>query len=177
MKNRIGIAPGAVIPALILLALGMFINLGFTRARGEEVRRLSAQRDALRAQAVGVEGREERTRELAQRLGGTDLAAALEGQQGIEPVDYINRTLAEVGLRSLELGTQGTTQTERLRRTRYFVRAEGSFAALQRFFRQAELSPRVLIIDGFTVERPVGVNSLDVRINLSIYEPLTRRGA
>jgi hypothetical protein len=160
------------VPALILLVVGLALHLGFTRAKGAEVRRLSAQLDALQAQAIDQAGRREQTRALAQRLGGPDLATALQAQREVEPIEFLGRELAAAGLRSLELGTDAVGQTGGLRRTRYFVRAEGHYEAVLRFVRAIELSPRVLSVDGFTIERPAGTSTLDVRIELSIFEPL-----
>jgi len=169
-----GVAWGALFPALALLVLGLLVDVGFTSARRNELRRLTERRDTLRAQLAGLESRDQRIHEIARRLGGEDLASALSAQQAVDPVNFLGRTLSDTGLHGLELGTEGSSQSGQVRRTRYFVRAEGSYGALQRFVQHVERGPRVLAVDGFTVEKVIDANSLDIRINLSLYEPLAR---
>jgi hypothetical protein len=161
-----------LLPALLLLALGLLIDLGFAGARADDVRHLSAQRETLRAQIAGQEGRAQRAHELAQRLGGDDLTEALAAQQAVDPVNFLGRALRQAGLHSLELGTEAGSQSGPLRRMRYFVRATGNFGGLMRFMRLLESNPCVLTIDGFTAEKVVGETDLDIRVNLSFYEPL-----
>jgi hypothetical protein len=172
VRNRSGTFLGAVLPALALLAVGLLVDLAFTGARADEVRRLGAQREALRVQVAGQEGRAQRGRELAQRLGGDDLADALAAQQATDPVAFLGRAMREAGLHSLELGTEAGSQGAQVRRTRYYIRAGGDYDGLLRFVRRIESDPRVLTIDSFTAERVVGETGLDIRVNFSFYEPL-----
>jgi hypothetical protein len=161
-----------LLPALVLLALGLLVDFGFAGARADEVRRLIAQRETLRAQVAGQEGRAQRAHELALRLDGDDLAAALAAQQAVDPVSYLGSAIRQAGLHSLELGTEASNQSAQVMRTRYYVRASGSYGGLLRFVRSLESDPRVLTIDSFTAERIVGETGLDIRVNLSFYEPL-----
>jgi hypothetical protein len=165
----------ALLPALVLLALGLLVDFGFAGARADSVRRLSAQRVSLRAQVAGQEGQTQRARELARRLDGEDLTAALAAQQAVDPVEFLGRAMRQAGLHSLELGTEPSSQTAQVLRTRYYVRATGDYDGLLRFVRGLESDPRVLTIDGFTAEKVLGETGLDIRVNLSFYGPLTGR--
>jgi hypothetical protein len=167
------VRPGPAL-ALGFLVLGLLVDLGFTRIQMRECVRLTTERDLLRQQSIALGRQEERGRTLARALGGDDLSAALGTQTESDPLDYLGRAIARAGLNRMELGTQGTVQSEHVRRIKFFLRASGKYSQILSLIQDLEHGSRVVTIDDFTVlQGAEDPKVLEARVELSIYQPLT----
>jgi Tfp pilus assembly protein PilO len=168
------VRPGPAL-AVGLLFLGLIVDLGFTGPQIRNLTRSTAERDQLRQQMMTAGRQKERGQTLARALGGQELDEALRAQAAMDPIDYLGRLLAQAGLRRTELGTQKSVDSERLRRTSFFLRACGRYGQIVAFLRDLEESPRLVLIDDFTLQpAPDDARLLEARIELSMVEPLGR---
>ncbi len=169
-RNRIGLT---AVLATAILALGLAVNLGFTRPQQEEFRRLAQQRAAARGQLAALEIQELQSRDLAAGLGGEDLRSALQAQNRTDLVGFLSNTILQSGLTRLEMSTQSSAEENHLRRTHFFLHLSGTYASTVDFVRRLEQGPRLVTIESLALEMGPEATALDVRIELSVYE-LTR---
>jgi hypothetical protein len=159
--------------ALGLLVLGLAVDLGFVRHQRTEVVRCALERDKLRLETQVLGSQEERRQRLAQALGGLDLIDGLQSLGNLDPVEYLNGAVSRSGLVRLEMATQASTQTDRLRRTRLFLRVSGRFGQILGFTRQIEQGTTPVTVDNLSIqENAEAPGALEARFEISVYGPL-----
>jgi hypothetical protein len=159
--------------ALGLLILGLAADLGFVRHQRAEVVRCALERDQLRLETQVRGSQAERRLRLARALGGMDLIDGLNSLGNLDPVEYLNGVVSHSGLERLEMATQASTQTERLRRTRLFLRVSGRFGQILAFTRQIEQGTTPVTVDNLSIqERAEAPGALEARFEISVYGPL-----
>ncbi len=157
--------------AAVLLLVALVIDMGFTRPRLGEVRRLKDRRDQLLGQVAKLGGHDERSQGFAKLLKVQSLTELLEEPAG-DPLAYIGSVLEESRLTRLDLATMGSSQSHGIRRTRFALRTTGSYGRTLEFMRKLETGSRVATIDAFWIEALWEPRTLESRINLTICDPL-----
>ena len=156
----------------ILLVCGLIVDATFTRSQLEAKRQLLARREALIAELRPIQMRERKVREMAGALGAPDLATAVQALQEKDPVTYLGRMVSSSGLVGREMGTEATTEEGGLRRTRFFVRVQGSFPKIALLVRRLEEGPRLVTIDALAIQQlEEEGGGTEGRLNLSVYSP------
>jgi hypothetical protein len=159
--------------AVLVLAAGLVTELTLLRPRLARWRALEAQRVELLQRLGETSAQQRENRVLAAYL---DLASLdeldLATANLVDPVLYLDNQVAASGLERLELTSVGTMVQDGLRRSRFTLRARGGFAAVTALINGLEAGRRVVSVDAFVVERPVGENSLEARISLSVHDPV-----
>ncbi len=175
MTNRLGIAGVPLAAAVLMLVAGLAIGLGFTQHELKRVRQLAAERSELQGQMGALWDREREEGEFAQWLGASDLATGLATYRCDDVLNQLGALVTEGGLQGLEVGAQGRIESARLRQTQYFVRAQGSFAQILNLLRRAEQTPPLVAVDALAIAEAGVADLLEVRLNLSVYEPAAGR--
>jgi hypothetical protein len=157
--------------AIGLLLAGIALDFGFAQPQRRAVESMRRQRAELLSQSAELTGRDVEERRLALYLDAEDLASALASQRGEDPVNILGAAVEKSGLQRLELGTQASAETERLRRSRLFLRALGSYGQVVSLVSSLEREKRLISIDALTVQRTLDSGDLELRVDLSIYEP------
>ncbi len=155
-----------------LLALGLLIDLGFTRRQLNEVTRLAGERDRLRAEVQAIEREAREQHDIARYLGGEILSEALAAQVEIDPVSYLGVVVKRAGLGRSDLSTEATTDIEGLRRIRCSLRVHGTYAQLVRCVTELERGTRLVTIESLDIGRNLELGRLEAHLRLSIYDPI-----
>lgn len=160
-----------VLLAAGLVLVGVALDFGFTRPQLRTVGQLRQQRADLLGRSTQVSSRDAEQKRLAAYLGVSDLKNALVEHRGEDPIRVLGDAMERSGLRRLELGTQAGGETDRLRRSRLFLRALGSYPDITRFVASLERDDRLITVDALTIQHASESSDLELRMNLSIYEP------
>jgi hypothetical protein len=150
---------------------GAAIDLGFTQPQRRAVERLRLQRADLLGRTAEINSRDSEEKRWAVYLGSADLKSALAERRGEDPITFLGDAIERSGLRRLELGSQAMGETDHLRRSRLFLRALGSYRQITEFVTKLEREERLITVDALTIQPAVESSGLEVRMNLSIYEP------
>jgi hypothetical protein len=161
---------------VVLLATGLVVggvalDFGFTQPQRRAVEQLRRQRADLLGRTAEINSRDAEQKRWAAYLGAASLDAALGERRGQDPIRILGDAMDSSGLRRLELGSQATGETERLRRSRLFLRALGSYPQITQFVASLERDSRLITVDALTIQPATDSNGLELRMNLSIYEP------
>jgi hypothetical protein len=163
---------GAVL-AVLLLVMGILVNLGFTRRQEEQVKHWAAERSRLREKLAILDTQDDQGLEFGHALGAQDLDAALAAQGGTDAVAFIGRALDRARLNRLELSTTSTSTENRIRRTKFFLRATGSYGRVIEFLHSLEQGPRLVTVESLVLQEGNDPGSLEARVELTIYELMT----
>jgi hypothetical protein len=155
--------------AILLLALGLVTDLGFTRPRLQEVRRLMAERTRVLETLARVSQTEREALDLAHRLGAGDLSEALAAQRREDPLTYLGQEVERAHLVRRELGSQASETVGSLRRNRYHLGVRGSYFQILGFLRTIEQGSWLVTVDALSMEQMPESADLEGRIYLSVY--------
>lgn len=172
MTSRVKIPPASMLlgVAIILLAVGLVVDLGFTQPRVQEVRRLDSERRGLLDRLTARSVRDREAEQLARSIGATDLKGAIEVHRNSDPVTFLATALDDNKLTTIELGTTSSHNTGQLTRTRFSLRVRGRYNRILDFVRTIERSPRLVTVDALSIVEAEDSNLLEGRIDASVYE-------
>jgi Tfp pilus assembly protein PilO len=163
----LGVAAGA------LIVLTLAVDLAGLRPAAARMRRLETRRAELAARLVAQSEQEREIEFLASVLGAGspgESAGALA-----DPIAIVDGFIAHRGLERTELVSKPIEETGQVARARLSTVVRGSFAQIVGLVRDLEQSPRVITIDGLSIEAPPGAARLEGRLSLSVYGP--KRGS
>jgi len=162
--------------AAVLLAVGLTVDIGFIQPQLRQLRQLSLQRDQLLIQIGQGMDRSRNSQTLTRLLNVSELSLLLPAETDPDPLTYLGELLNESRLTRLELTHAGRTVTDQLLRTQFMLRVTGSYDRTLNFVRAIERGPRLAVVDAFSIEAIKESQMLESRLQVSIYEPVTRRG-
>jgi Tfp pilus assembly protein PilO len=157
--------------AWVLLLLGLVLDLALVRGQMAELRRLRAEEARLQTRYREIRNRGAETLGLAEHFGVEDLDRLEEDYAAVDAVAFLADALSAARLRRLELGTEESSRGRHLRRTQFFLRAQGTHQRILDFIRRMEGGPRVVTLEALSIQRILGSNQLELRANLSVYDP------
>ena len=157
--------------ATLLMIVGLAVELGMTRPRLEEIRRLEARQRTLAQQAAGEAARRQEIRDMAATLHVEDLSE-LRGLADLDPVVFVGRTIQQAQLVRRELSAHEIQEDASLKRSRFYVRVEGSYARMLNFVRILEQSARPVTIEALDIKVPLGGSSLEARFEITVHDPI-----
>ncbi|MBU1699085.1 MAG: hypothetical protein KJ970_17100 [Candidatus Eisenbacteria bacterium] len=167
-KKRAGLTIGT---AVLLLLLGLVIDLGAVNRQLGEYEDLKVQREQLRRQLTKIENQSAYEDRLAGYFAGMKGDSLAIPAKLVDPIDFLAGGLRKSNLKRLELRTEKSSQTGQLTRNRYFLRANGSYNQIIDFFKWLERGGQLSTIDAFSIEPIIDSSDLELRLNLSIYDP------
>lgn len=163
------------ISVLVLLA-GLAVDLAQVRPLLGRVRQLETSRQTA---LEGLQQRQEREAErqlLASALLVTDLDELRQLRELQDPIVFLGKIIDGAGLARQELSSTGTTDSVRLRRSDFTLRATGQYAQVVELLRLLEQNPRLVTVDALQVGKGVAQSELECRLNLSVFDPLPEAG-
>ena len=172
MTTRVKIPPASLLfgVAILLLAVGLIVDLGFTQPRVQEVRRLDSERQELLDRLTARSVRDREAEQLARSIGAADLEGALEVHGDSDPVTFLAAALEENNLTTIELSTHATHNTGQFRRTRFTLRVGGRYNRILDFVRTIERSPRLVTVDALSIVEAEDSSLLESRIDVTVFE-------
>jgi Tfp pilus assembly protein PilO len=168
---------GLLLGATFLLAGGLGVELGVTRPRLDELRRLEQRRQETMAQDAGLAAQMREMDLLVQALHVDSLAELRDLGQDSDPLVYLGRLLGESQLRSQSLTSQGSIVDGGLRHTRFTLRILGEYSDLLKFVQTLERSARPVTIDALQINAATGTTELEASFEISIHDPVTEAPA
>jgi len=108
---------------------------------------------------------------MAATLHVEDLSE-LRGLADLDPVVFVGRTIQQAQLVRRELSAHEIQEDASLKRSRFYVRVEGSYARMLNFVRILEQSARPVTIEALDIKVPLGGSSLEARFEITVHDPI-----
>jgi hypothetical protein len=156
-----------------LLLIGVVVDQAFTQPQSRDLAQASEKRSELLNEVRELGLQHVQSDELAALFNLDDVADLLDPPE-VEPVAYVGSLIERTQLKRITITHAGTTTVGKLRKSTFTLHLTGSYPRLVAFTRAVEQGPRLAAIDVLTFTTAVGSSTLEAKLSLSIFDPVTR---
>lgn len=160
--------------AMILFTVGLGVDRFWTasilkksqsleHARGDLLTRLGARADS-----------DQEARMMADCVGVDDVRNLESLGADVDPLVFINRKVADAGMRQVEVVSDAVENSTRLRRSDFTMTLSGSYRQFASLVRSLEDDTRLVKVVGVRIETEDASTNLDCHLSISIFDPLPK---
>ncbi len=163
-----------IIAALVLFAVGFGVDKFWTGGVLRKTQTLEhARQDLMDRLGTRAESDQE-ARVMAECMGVDDVNDMSSLGADTDALVFINRKVADAGMRQVEVVSDAVENSTRLRRSDFTMTLSGSYRQFASLVRALEDDPRLVKVVGVRIEAQDATPDLECRLSIAIFDPLPK---
>lgn len=163
-----------IIAALLLFAIGFGVDRVWTGSVLSKTRSLERQRADLLSRLGDRAESDQEARVMAECMGLTDVNDRDSMGADTDALVFINRKVADAGMRQVELISDDVENSTQLRRSDFTMTVNGSYRQFASLVRAFEDDQRLVKVVGVRIEAQDASPDLECHLSIAIFDPLSK---